>query len=112
MEIVNGVLIAGVTDMREEAIRSQNENMTPQDYAAAGLPVPPTEEGAPPDPRTIFTSSLAGHILKEFYHNRDARRNSQPPEDVACGNTRLRLQLADRQLPAEGPRARAQVRRV
>lgn len=60
MEIINGILVQGISDMVEEELASRDSELA-------------TEE-APSQQQ--FTSSLAGFIIQQFGVNRDARRNS------------------------------------
>ena len=68
MQIINGVLVQGISEMREQEMSRRNALMG--------------EDEADVDPRTLFTSSLAGHILQEFHNNRDARRSSGVEEEM------------------------------
>jgi hypothetical protein len=89
MEIINGVLMQGVSEMREMESAKRNALMPSQQVDnPAQVPLQQTEydeygQALPmPEIGDMFTSSLAGHILQEFGHNRDARRNSLVEEEM------------------------------
>ena len=67
MEIVNGVLVRGIGELREQHIAESNSALTPLQQEA---PVP------------HFTSALAGYILQQFQVNRDAKRNSGIEKEI------------------------------
>jgi hypothetical protein len=88
MEILGGVLVQGVGEMREMELQKRNALMPQslQEPVPGGQPLITYDEYgqekiAEPT-ANLFTSSLAGHILQEFNHNKDARRNSLVEEGM------------------------------